>query len=577
MRENAPHVRTVAVEPYAGHAIQGLKNMQASYPPGIYEKRALNRIIRIEDEHAFDLCRTMARTEGIFSGMSSGAALGGALQLASELEEGLVVVLLPDGGERYLSTPLFASPLKQGMLLENLRGQKKEYLDLHSGRLNAFTPGPPADDCGDLETWRRIVFLDVLQRYLRARDMRSSVYVGLADLDDQAVLRAREHGLSLERHSAVFRERVRELADRLGAGDLVICSASAQEELMLSMCQRLLDKGRGYEKLRSVYFDISRDSDYGLLAGADLSRISLGKTVDLEDYAKENPEDFTLLKRASLQDIKQGEFIKTKWGNVRPSWYLQMAAAPGDAVDGLDLVQAGGTHHFPHLDNLRAIWSVAPGRVPRIWSVVQGGVGRQEDVFLPDMESLLHKRHPRAVRMWLLSNAYRRQLVYSSESLDMWESNWRRVQTMAVNAYHLGREASGEVSRDVEQTVFQVRQSFTDLIEDDLSLYRFWPVLFDLCKRINARYARGQLTPAEAARVLGRLRELDAVLCLVDWCRMPLTPEEIPPDTQQMLTERGQAQRERDFSRADELRDRIAEQGYAVEDSPYGPRIFTSN
>ena len=148
---------------------------------------------------------------------------------------------------------------------------------------------------------------------------------------------------------------------------------------------------------------------------------------------------------------------------------------------------------------------------------------------------------------------------------------------MAVNAYHLGREASGEVSRDVEQTVFQVRQSFTDLIEDDLSIYRFWPVLFDLCKRINARYSRGELTSAEAARVLARLQELDAVLYLVDWSRMPLMPEEIPPETQQMLTERGQAQRERDFSRADELRDRIAEQGYAVEDSPYGPRIFTSN
>ncbi|MEF8889297.1 MAG: cysteine synthase, partial [Desulfohalobiaceae bacterium] len=485
--------------------------------------------------------------------------------------------VLPDGGERYLSTPLFASPLKQGMRLENLRVEDKEYLDLQSKRLNAFTPGPPADDCGDLETWRRIVFLDVLQRYLKTRDMESTVYVGLADLDDQAVLRAREQGQSLERHSAAFTERVRELAGRLGTESLSFCPASGQEELMLSMCQRLLDKGRGYEKLRSVYFDISRDPNYGGLAGADLSRISLGKTVDLEDYAKENPEDFTLLKRASLQDIKQGEYMRTKWGNVRPSWYLQMAAAPGDAVKSLDLVQAGGTHQFPHLDNLRAIWSVAAGGVPRIWSVVQGGVGRQEDVFLPDMDALLKERNPRAVRMWLLSNSYRRQLVYSSESLDMWENNWRRVQNMAANAYHLGRNGSGEVSRDVEQTIFQVRQSFTDLIEDDLSIYRFWPVLFDLCKRFNARYSRGELTSSEAARVLARLQELDAVLYLVDWSRMPLMPEEIPPETQQMLTERGQAQKERDFFRADDLRDRITEQGYVVEDSPYGPRLFANS
>ena len=577
MRSNAPDVRTVAVEPYAGHAIQGLKNMQASYPPGIYEKKYLDRIIRIEDEHAFEICRKLARWEGVFAGMSSGAALGGALQLASELEEGFIVVLLPDGGERYLSTPLFASPLKQGMLLENLDGQKKEYLDLQSGRLSAFTPGPPSDECGDLETWRRIVFLDVLQRYLREREVESAVYVGLADQDDQAVLQAREQKKSLREHSESFVEKVRELAAQLGAKDLILCPASDQKELMLSICQRLLDKGRGYEKLRSVYFDISRDPDYGGLAGADLSGISLGKTVDLEDYAKENPQDFTLLKRASLQDIKLGEFLKTKWGNVRPSWYLQMAAAPGEAAWSLDMVQAGASHQFPHMDNLRAIWSHGIGRSPRMWSVVQGGVGRQEEVPIPDMEALLGEKNPHALRMWLLSNSYRRQLVYSRDSLDMWENNWRRVQTMAANAYHLGGESSGEVSKEIEQRVFQVRQSFTDLLEDDLSLYRFWPVLFDLCKRVNSRYSRGKLTSAEAARVLERLRELDAVLCLVDWRRMPLTPEDIPRETQQMLDERRKAQKEKDFPRADHLRKHIAEQGYVVEDSPYGPRLFAVN
>jgi len=345
---------------------------------------------------------------------------------------------------------------------------------------------------------------------------------------------------------------------------------------MLSICQRLLDKGRGYEKLRSVYFDISRDPDYGGLAGADLSRISLGKTVDLEDYAKENPQDFTLLKRASLQDIKLGEFVKTKWGNVRPSWYLQMAAAPGEAVGTLDMVQAGASHQFPHMDNLRAIWSHGIGKSPRMWSVVQGGVGRQEEVPIPDIEALLGERNPHALRMWLLSNSYRRQLVYSRDSLDMWEHNWRRVQTMAANAYHLGEEGSGEVSKEIEQRVFQVRQSFTDLVEDDLSLYRFWPVLFDLCKRANSRYSRGELTSAEAVRVLERLRELDAVLCIVDWRRMPLTPEEMPQETKQMLEERSKAQKKRDFSRADHLRERITEQGYVLEDSPYGPRLFAT-
>ena len=85
MKESAPGVCVAAVEPFAGHKIQGLKNMQESYPPGIYDKHALDRIIHVEDEEAFSCARRLAREEGILSGMSAGAALAGALRLAREL------------------------------------------------------------------------------------------------------------------------------------------------------------------------------------------------------------------------------------------------------------------------------------------------------------------------------------------------------------------------------------------------------------------------------------------------------------------------------------------------------------
>lgn len=574
MREYSAGVKTVAVEPYAGHAIQGLKNMQASYPPGIYDKKVLDRIIHVEDEHAYELCRQLARKEGILAGMSSGAALGGALHLASELEQGMIVVILPDTGERYLSTPLFASPLKQGMRIYNLARQEKTYLDLQSGPSGVFTPGPSSEEIGDLETWRRMVFLDVLQRYLCTRDLDCSVYVGLADQDDQALHQARQQGQSLQVHSRKYEERVRVLAESLQIKDIVLCPASHKQEFMISLCQRLLDKGRGYEKLRSVYFDVSRDPEYGGLAHTDLSQLSLGKTVDLEDYAKENPQDFTLLKRASLQDLKLGEFLKTKWGNVRPSWYLQMAAAPGEAIDSLHMIQAGGSHQFPHLENLRAIWSQAELGKPQVWSVVQGVEVPEEDL-VPNLEGLLSEDHQLILRMWLLSNAYRKPLVLSRENLDMWRHNWRRVQNLAANMHQLQEEdEGGEVSREVEQAVFEVRSNFADAIEDDLSLYRFWPVLFDLCKRINSRYSRRELNAAEAGWVLKRLKEMDSVLRVVDWSRMPLKTSQISGDIADLVQERARAKRERDFPRADELRERIREQGFRLEDSPYGPRLF---
>ncbi|MHC4207026.1 MAG: PLP-dependent cysteine synthase family protein [Planctomycetota bacterium] len=107
--ERKPQVRIVGVEPPKGHAIQGLKNMTESIVPGIYDPDALDENITIEDGEAFETTRRLAIQEGLFTGMSSGAAVAGALHIARKMSHGIVVVILPDRGDRYLSTTLFRS------------------------------------------------------------------------------------------------------------------------------------------------------------------------------------------------------------------------------------------------------------------------------------------------------------------------------------------------------------------------------------------------------------------------------------------------------------------------------------
>jgi cysteine synthase B len=109
LKGRKPSVRIVAVEPDLGHKIQGLKNMTESMVPGILHADALDDKITVSDEEAFDTTRLLATREGIFVGMSSGAALAGALKVAREMDSGTIVVVLPDRGDRYLSTRLFMS------------------------------------------------------------------------------------------------------------------------------------------------------------------------------------------------------------------------------------------------------------------------------------------------------------------------------------------------------------------------------------------------------------------------------------------------------------------------------------
>lgn len=112
-RAAKPDVRIIGVEPVLGHKIQGLKNMKEAIVPPIYNESALDRKIVIDDDTAFETARQLADQEGIFCGMSGGAAIAGALKMAKELETGTIVVIVPDRGDRYLSTNLFKSMCAQ--------------------------------------------------------------------------------------------------------------------------------------------------------------------------------------------------------------------------------------------------------------------------------------------------------------------------------------------------------------------------------------------------------------------------------------------------------------------------------
>jgi cysteine synthase B len=109
LKGKKPSVKIVAVEPIEGHTIQGLKNMKESIVPSIYQPKELDEKIVIEDEEAFETARDLSAKEGLFLGMSSGAAVAGALKVARDMNSGTIVVILPDRGDRYLSTTLFLS------------------------------------------------------------------------------------------------------------------------------------------------------------------------------------------------------------------------------------------------------------------------------------------------------------------------------------------------------------------------------------------------------------------------------------------------------------------------------------
>jgi cysteinyl-tRNA synthetase len=175
LKEFNPAVRIIGVEPYLGHRLQGLKNMKEAYQPEMFDKRLLDEKVNVEDEPAFEMTRRLAREEGLMVGMSSGAAMVVAAEVASRLDTGTLVVVFPDGGERYLSTPLFAVQEKIDLFLFNTMTRKKErFQPVTSGKVSMYACGPTAHARMHVGEGRRFIFSDLLARYLAYRGYTSS-------------------------------------------------------------------------------------------------------------------------------------------------------------------------------------------------------------------------------------------------------------------------------------------------------------------------------------------------------------------------------------------------------------------
>ncbi|MBT8370232.1 MAG: cysteine synthase, partial [Deltaproteobacteria bacterium] len=325
LKQFNPAVQIVGVEPYLGHKIQGLKNLKEAYCPEIFEKQRLDKKVNIDDEEAFEMTRRLAKAEGLLVGMSSGAAMSVAIKEAQQMPGGTVVVILPDGGERYLSTSLFTVSDDVGLKLFNTLSNRKEpFKPSRPESVSVYSYGPTAHARMHIGEMRRYVFADQLCRYLRYRGFRVQHIMSIADLDDKTIQESEKAGQDLAEFA---KSQIEQFNQDLSVLKIQTADkypqASQHVEDMVTLSQRLVNKGSAYEKLRSLYFDISRFSNYGQLSGVDINKIRLGATVDLDEYEKENPRDFTLFKRSKLSELKRGIFTKTEWGNVRPSWHIQ--------------------------------------------------------------------------------------------------------------------------------------------------------------------------------------------------------------------------------------------------------------
>nr|NJM01680.1 cysteine synthase [Desulfobacula sp.] len=568
LKEYNKDIRIICAEPYLGHKIQGLKNLKESYTPEIMDKSLIDEKINIDDETAFETARMLAVKEGIFVGMSSGAAMAAAIQEARKIKTGVVVVIFPDSGERYLSTTLFSVENRIALSLFNSFSKSKQPFEpLEKGKVSVYTCGPTVHKRLNIGQLRRYAFTDLLIRYIEYHNISVNHIVNITDYDDKTIQGSHQAGMTLpgftQKHLDVFRQDLESLNIRQAEA---YPKVSDHFDDMIEVANQLQSRQHSYEKLHSLYFDISSLPGYGEFSGIDLEKIKPGATVDLDEYEKLNPKDFTLFKRVRLSELKRGVGIKTQWGNVRPSLHLQCAAIAmkylGNAFD----IQTGSRELiFPHHENEVAIARAAKGAtLARSW-LHCAPVKYDGSLGAPDMDALtleyLSSRgwEMKTLRFWLISNHYRKVLLLSEQSLKEARYTLDKINRCleTLNAIQAGR-----VFEEIDQLIYDIRATFLKFMEDDLKISGVVSSLLANVKTINSLINQNRIDPESAQKLLGCFREMDSVLRIFNFDQLA----EHSQDIRELIKDRELARDKNDFELADKIRERLTALGVHVHD-----------
>ncbi len=584
LKELNPEIKIIGVEPYLGHHIQGLKNMKEAYLPGIYDRRALTEKINVEDEPAYEMSRRLAREEGLFVGMSSGAGMHVAVELAKTLDAGTVVVILPDGGERYLSTSLFqveeeVETESKLRFVNSFTRRPEVFQPLDPKQVTMYTCGPTVHRSPHLGLYRRVVVADLVRRTAELAGWQVKHVMNITDIDDKTLEEAERSGEPLAELTARQTRAFMKDLETLGAkpGEQYP-RASENVDQMVQLTEKLVQSGHAYERLKSVYFNIAKFGEYGKLSGVDLEKIQVGTTVDLDSYEKGDPRDFTLLKRSTLAELKRGVSYKTVWGNVRPGWHIECAVmAMSHLGEQFDIHVGGVDLIFPHHENEIALCQALTGKQPAQYWLHSGLVmveGRKMShsagnaVSVRDLLALGYSG--RQLRGYLLATHYRQPLHYSRQGLDSFCVSLRRLDEFARN---LSQVKSGEAHDETALLLAEFGAGFKEAIFDDLNVSAALAALFRLVRRFNRRLAKGLVGQPDVVLIQAALEPVGQLLGIFPTPSASETKQSAQSAIiEELVQQREEARRSQDFATADRLRLTLEQRGILIEDTPDGPR-----
>ena len=484
-------------------------------------------------------------------------------------------------------------------LFNTLTGQLDELVPSDGKALRMYACGPTVYDFGHIGNFRTFLQIDVLRRFLKLTGTKVRHVMNITDVDDKIIRNAAAAGVSISEYSAGFEAAFFEDLEALRVErPEIIARATEHIPRMVELIQQLAAAGAAYQtEDGSWYFRLAAFPEYGKLSKKDLSGMEDGARVDLDEYEKDSARDFALWKAA-----KPGEtFWDTAIGRGRPGWHIECSAMAMEYLgDSFDLHAGGEDLMFPHHENeIAQSESVTHKLFARHWMhvrflLVDGRkMSKSEGNFFTLRDLLLKGYKASAIRLALVSVPYRHQLNFTFDGLIEATNAIERLRTFQERLTQANL-AEGS-NRALQEAARTAQAGYLDALSNDLNTAEARAPIFDLIRAANTAIDQGQLFTADRAAILAVLASFDAVFDVIadrdaeptrralEWAgqsgrladvapellaRQSLTDEAIDA----LLAERTLAKKQRNFARADQIRNELTEKGVIIEDSKDGVR-----
>ncbi len=441
---------------------------------------------------------------------------------------------------------------------------KEEFKPLTPGKVGMYVCGVTVYDYCHVGHARVMVVFDIVDRWLKTSGYDVNYVRNFTDVDDKIIKRANEAGIPPEKLTAQMIEAFYEDMDALG------CLRPEHEPRatrymseVIAMIRQLVERGYAYvAPSGDVLYSVRKFEGYGKLSGKNIDELESGSRVEV-DQGKQDPLDFVLWKRA-----KPGEPLwQSPWGEGRPGWHIECSAMScAHLGETFDIHGGGMDLKFPHHENeIAQAVAANDGGFARYW-LHNGFVNINAEKMSKSLgnfftiREVTTKYHPEVLRMFILGTHYRSPLDFSDEALDVAKNGLDRLYETRRRIQKAGISFIAKGSA--------LPEAFAVAMDDDFNTPEALAELFQACKEVNRKLDEG----GDAGDAVSAMAQMAGLLGIVQQdAESWFTAGDVDVERiETLIAERNAARKNRDFSRADEIRDELSCMGIVLEDGAGG-------